>query len=320
MAFDSEFHKAIVDNLFDGVYYVDLHRRITYWNRGAERIAGYSAEEVVGHSCFDGILAHVDEAGNNLCQTACPMAKTLADGRRREVHIYLHRKDGARIPVAVKTAPIREASGRIVGAVEIFDDDTEAVQARERIEDLQRLALVDPGTGVGNRRFLETTLRSKIDDFDRYGWPVGILFADLDQFKHVNDTYGHDVGDAVLVAIARTLQAATRGTDSVGRWGGDEFVAICPTADATALRDIADRMRVLLRAATIAADGDQVAATVSIGGAMARPGDDAVTLFARADEALYRSKLAGRDRVTVIDGADGETRLGDAAGISSTAG
>ena len=320
MAFDSEFHKAIVDNLHDGVYYVDLHRRITYWNRGAERIAGYTADDVVGHSCFDGILAHIDDQGNSLCQTACPLAKTLADGRHREVHVYLRHKGGARIPVAVKTAPIREASGRIVGAVEIFDDDTEAVRAKERIDDLQRLALADPGTGVGNRRFLEMTLRSRLDDLDRYGWPVGILFVDLDDFKQVNDAHGHDAGDAVLLAVARTLQAATRGTDSVGRWGGDEFVAICPTADVPALREIAGRMQALLRATSITADGAQVAATVSIGGAMAQAGDDTVTLLARADEALYRSKLAGRDRVTVDDAADGLMPAIGAAGISSDAG
>jgi diguanylate cyclase (GGDEF)-like protein/PAS domain S-box-containing protein len=320
MAFDSEFHKAIVDNLHDGVYYVDLHRRITYWNRGAERIAGYASDEVVGRSCFDEILAHVDEQGNSLCQTACPLARTLADGRHREVHVFLHHRDGSRIPVSVRTAPIREAGGQIVGAVEIFDDDTEAVQAQERIEDLQRLALADPATGVGNRRFLEMTLRSKIDDFERYGWSVGVLFVDLDDFKSVNDTYGHEAGDAVLVAVARTLPAATRGTDSVGRWGGDEFVVICPTADAPALREIGERILALLRSASIAVAGDRVEARVSIGGAMARLGDDGATLSARADDAMYQSKVAGGDRVTVVD-EDGEpVPPAGAAAIRSTAG
>jgi diguanylate cyclase (GGDEF)-like protein/PAS domain S-box-containing protein len=319
MAFDSEFHKAIVDNLDDGIYYVDLHRRITYWNRGAERITGFPAKDVVGHSCFDGILAHVDEEGNSLCHTACPLVKTMADGRHREVHVYLHHKGGARLPVDVKTAPIRDGGGRIVGAVEIFDDDTEAVQARERIEDLQRLALVDPGTGVGNRRFLETTLRSKIDDLERYAWPVGILFVDLDDFKRVNDTFGHEVGDTVLRAVARTLRAATRGTDSVGRWGGDEFVVICPAADVPALREIGRRMMALLHSASIDVGDVRVEARVSIGGAMAQAGDDPASLFARADEALYRSKLAGRDRTTVLEAGDERRFPGRAAGISSTA-
>ena len=321
MPFDSEFHKAIVDNLHDGVYYVDLHRRITYWNSGAQRISGYAADQVIGSSCFDAILDHVDESGNSLCHTACPLAKTMADGRYREVHVFLRHRDGARVPVAVRTAPIREAGGRIVGAVEIFDDDTEAVQAQERIEDLQRLALVDPLTGVGNRRFLEVTLRSKIEEFERYGWTVGVLFADLDDFKSVNDTYGHDVGDAVLVAVARTLRAATRGTDSVGRWGGDEFVAICPTADAAALRAIAGRAQALLRSATIKADSAIVEARVSVGGAMARPGDDAGTLLARADDALYRSKLAGRDMLTMDDDiAVGPAQAGDGAAVSPAEG
>lgn len=320
MTFDSEFHKAIVDNLHDGVYYVDLHRRITYWNRGAERISGFSAEQVVGRSCFDGILGHVDENGVSLCHTACPLAKTLVDGRHREAHVYLHHREGARVPVAVKTAPIQDAGGRIVGAVEIFDDDTETVQARERIADLQRLALVDPGTGVGNRRFLEMTLRAKLDEFEQYGWAVGVLFVDLDEFKRVNDMHGHEVGDAVLAAVARTLCAATRGTDSIGRWGGDEFVAICPTADAAALLAIGERTRALLRTTSIAADGVLVEARVSVGGAMARAGDDAGTLLSRADDALYRSKLAGRDRVTVGDDPAEREPAGDAAEVSSAGG
>jgi diguanylate cyclase (GGDEF)-like protein/PAS domain S-box-containing protein len=316
MHFDGEFHKSIVDNLHDGVYYVDLHRRITYWNSGAERISGFEAGEVIGRRCADDVLNHTDDSGNVLCLTACPISKTLADGRHREVHVFLKHKHGERVPVAVRTAPIRDGSGRIVGAVEIFDDDREHVQTQQRIDELQRLALLDSVTGVGNRRFAEMTLRAKLEDLDRYGWPFGVLFVDLDDFKRVNDRYGHAAGDEALRAVARTLTAAIRGTDSVGRWGGDEFVAICPTADVEALRASGERVRGLLSSVTIATELGPIVPYVSVGGAVARVGEDPGALVSRADDAMYRSKQAGRDRVTVddrddLDDLDGDDREDD---------
>jgi diguanylate cyclase (GGDEF)-like protein/PAS domain S-box-containing protein len=298
-AFDNEFHKAIVDNLHDGVYYVDRQRRITYWNHGAERISGYQAAEVVGRGCRDQILNHTDDAGRVLCKAGCPVAKTLADGRRREAHVFLHHRDGARIPVAVRVAPIRDGSGAIIGAVEIFGDDRERQATQERIDDLRRVAVLDPVTEVGNRRWVEMTVRARLDDLERYGHPFGLLFVDVDRFKDVNDRHGHETGDAILRAVATTMGSAVRGTDSIGRWGGDEFVAICPAADADGLRRAGERVRSLVAAAGVPGDGATIVPTVSVGGAVALRGDDVGTLLARADDAMYRSKQDGRDRVTI---------------------
>jgi diguanylate cyclase (GGDEF)-like protein/PAS domain S-box-containing protein len=309
--FDGEFHKAIVDNLHDGVYYVDLHRRITYWNSGAHRISGYAASEVLGRRCSDNVLDHTDDAGNVLCQTACPLAKTLADGRHREAHVFLRHKEGQRVPIAIRVAPIRDGSGRVVGAVEIFDDDRERVQSQQRLDELQQLALIDPLTGVGNRRYAEMTLRARLEDLERYGWGLGLLFVDLDEFKLINDRHGHLVGDDALRAAARTLAGAVRGTDSVARWGGDEFVAICPTADRAALRAAGERVRALVSSASITAEHGRVALRVSVGGAVAQAGDDPGTLVARADDAMYRAKQAGGDHVTIERDGDRDGEVDD---------
>ena len=91
---EADLHKTIVENLSDGIYMVDRERQITYWNRGAERISGYSSAEVVGRHCFDNILGHVDAAGNSLCHSACPLAQTMSDGDAREVSIWLKHADG----------------------------------------------------------------------------------------------------------------------------------------------------------------------------------------------------------------------------------
>ena len=94
--------RVIVDNLEDGVYFVDPERRITYWNRGAENITGYSADRVVDHRCYDNLLNHVDSSGRVLCFSACPLAQTIRDGQPRESLVWLKHRDGHRKPVRLR--------------------------------------------------------------------------------------------------------------------------------------------------------------------------------------------------------------------------
>jgi len=102
---DKKFYQDLLDQISDGVYFVTLDRRITYWNGGAERITGYGAHEVLGHRCSEGILRHVDDTGQQLCLHGCPLAAVMKDGRPREAHLYLHHKDGHRVPVTVRPRP-----------------------------------------------------------------------------------------------------------------------------------------------------------------------------------------------------------------------
>ena len=115
---DDNFYKEILNSLQDGIYYLDRDRVITYWNRGAEKITGYPAEHVVGKSCRDNLLNHVNEQGQVLCNTHCPMAATMQDGKPREAYVYFHHAEGHRVPVLMRAVPIRDESGTIVGAVE----------------------------------------------------------------------------------------------------------------------------------------------------------------------------------------------------------
>ena len=110
------FYERLLDSLHDGVYFVNTERTIQYWNKGAELLTGYLASEVVGRSCYDNILAHVNEQGCGLCMNRCPLAATIADGVRRESEIYLRHKLGHRVPISVRVAPISNEEGRVVGA------------------------------------------------------------------------------------------------------------------------------------------------------------------------------------------------------------
>ena len=293
-----EFFRTLLDNFHDGVYFVDAERRITYWNRGAERISGYATDEVVGSFCFNEILMHVDCAGTRLCHNGCPLAATLADGGPREADVFLHHKDGHRVPVRVRVAPVRDGTGRVTGAVETFSDNTAGIAALQRIEELQAVAYIDALTGVANRAFTEITLRAKLEEMERYGWPFGVVFIDIDRFKTVNDRHGHEVGDRVLTAVARTLAGNARSFDLVGRWGGEEFLVVAANVDEPKLHALTERFRRLVAGAAVPTAAGSVAVTISAGAALARPGDDGAAVIRRADAAMYESKRSGRNRVT----------------------
>ncbi len=294
-----EFFRALLDNLHDGVYFVDPERRITYWNGAAERISGYSADEVVGSFCFNEILMHVDCAGTRLCQHGCPLAATLADGEPRASDVFLHHKDGHRVPVQVRVTPVRDGNGRITGAVEVFNDNTARITALQRIEELKAAAFVDVMTGVANRAFTEITLGAKLEELERYGWPFGVLFIDIDDFKTVNDSHGHDAGDLVLATVARTLAGNARSFDLVGRWGGEEFLVVVANIDGPKLVALAERFRLLVARSAARTASGSVSVTISVGAAVARSGEDAGAVVKRADAAMYESKRLGCNRTTL---------------------
>ena len=295
---ETTLHADILDQMYDGVYLVDADRAIRLWNKGAERISGYGAEEVLGTRCSDNLLMHVNDGGDLLCLTGCPLAATIADGDPREVEVYLHHKSGHRVPVHVRTAPLRDSKGRVIGAIEVFSDNSARSAMREEFERVKKLALFDPLTDIGNRRFVEMALTARHDEQERYGWPFGVLLVDIDHFKSFNDRFGHDIGDRVLRMVAQSLAANVRSFDVVGRWGGEEFVVVLEKVDLEELDRRADVLRHLVGTSSLIVDDEPLSVTVSIGGAIARTGEDPSETLKRADGFLYQSKEAGRDRVT----------------------
>ncbi|RYD04991.1 hypothetical protein N752_11545 [Desulforamulus aquiferis] len=187
MDFENSFYKDLLDNLYDGVYFVDRDRRITYWNQGAERLTGYSSEEVLGKVCSDNILMHLNNECVLMCLDLCPVAETMIDGQKREAELYLHHKEGYRVPVLVRVAPIMK-EGQIVGAVEVFSDNSSKVSALERIDALKRAIYSDPLTGLANRTFIEISLTTNLQELQKYDYTFGLMFLDVDKFKTVNDS------------------------------------------------------------------------------------------------------------------------------------
>ncbi len=296
--FPSSIYEQILDTMHDGVYFVDRERKITYWNAGAERLSGFSANQAVGKRCTNNFLGHVDDSGNPLCTTGCPLTKVLSDGLTRETEIYLRHSNGYRVPINVRVQPLRNPDGEIVGAVEVFSDSTEKKQTEQRVGELEKLAFRDPLTNLQNRRYLELKVAQALQEHHEFSREYGLLLLDLDHFKQVNDMHGHDSGDALLGVVAETLLRSLRAVDLVGRWGGEEFLVLMPDANATVLGDLAERCRVLIAHSSVKRGASQVSVTASIGVTRLNHEDSAATAIRRADDLMYESKRSGGDRTT----------------------
>ena len=290
--------EEIFAHLQDGVYALDRQRRIIYWNPSAERITGFTAEEMRGSRCADNLLMHMNSAGCAMCTRDCPVQHTLDDGVRHEDKVSLHHKNGHRVPVSVQVFPLKNGAGEIIGAVEMFRDESAAAQARQDILRLEQMAYLDPLTGLANRRYLEVQIETRLSELRRYGWPFGLIFMDIDHFKRMNDRFGHAHGDAVLQTVAKTLLLNSRLSDLVGRWGGEEFLALITNVGERELYAIADKLRILVERSSASPRERRLHVTLSMGATLARPDDPPSGLVERADRLMYQSKLNGRNLVS----------------------
>jgi diguanylate cyclase (GGDEF)-like protein/PAS domain S-box-containing protein len=300
MPHEKDFYKDIIDNLYDGVYFVDRDRVITYWNKGAERITGYTATQTIGRRCRDNLLNHVTANGVALCLNHCPLAAVMEDGQPREAEVYLHHAEGHRMPVLVRASAMRDENGDIVGAVETFSSNASVINARRRIREMDQIARTDPLTRLGNRQHIEGRIRAVIAEFDEDRNMAGLLFMDIDHFKRINDTFGHDAGDLALCMVANTIRHSLRATDTIGRWGGEEFVAILyDVYDENTLHTAAEKIRTLIQTSRLDIGNHNLTVTASIGATRLYSNDTPESLIRRADGLMYQSKQAGGNRVTI---------------------
>jgi len=286
----------LVELLPEAVYTVSKDRTVTAWNEEAERLTGYSRNEVVGRKCGDGILEHIDEAGRLMCGEQCPLLMAARFGAECKSDLYMRHKDGHRVPVRVKARPIRDRAGELAGMAEVFSDNRATLELIERAGRLERLALLDDLTQAGNRRFSEQAIRQSLDNLHRSGTPFALILLDIDHFKQVNDEYGHQAGDDGLRMVAGTLSANLRSFDFIGRWGGEEFVIVVHNAAIGVAQRVAARLLLLAARSNLDMAGVRLAVTLSAGVTQARPGDTQNSLYQRADQLLYEAKAAGRNR------------------------
>lgn len=299
--------EQLANQLADGLYVVDKDRRILFWNQAAELITGFSAQEVVGRYCHENILQHTDQKDRAVCINGCPLLAVIERGKKHRCRLFLRHKNGRKVAVEVRTAPLTDRDGEIIGATEIFSDISRQLNNETRLKKLADQALLDELTSLPNRRHLLRELSLRCAEMHRHKVNFGLLFIDIDHFKNINDKYGHDAGDLVLKQLSDCLSQALRNGDMLGRWGGEEFVAVMPRVSPQELKIIAQRLSDITRGTLISIGSHHsekpssgnldIICTLSIGATISCPTDSPETIVRRADQLMYQAKLAGRDRV-----------------------
>jgi diguanylate cyclase (GGDEF)-like protein/PAS domain S-box-containing protein/putative nucleotidyltransferase with HDIG domain len=287
--------KSILEAAGEGIYSVYGEGILTFVNPTASRILGYAAEELVGRGAH-AIFHHSHPDGIPYPADDCPLVHSvLRTGLPLRCEDWYWRKDGSGFPVQVSATPIKE-SGNVVGAVVTFSDITEQKRAEEALRDQARR---DPLTDLWNHKSILAILAMEVARASRTHTPVAIAMIDVDRFKTINDTYGHPAGDAVLQEASHRLRATMRTYDSLGRYGGDEFMAVFPGCDSATAAGFAESFRTRIDHQAIETPEGMIPMTLSVG--VAELGDlgevKSATLVRTADAALYRAKIAGRNRV-----------------------
>jgi diguanylate cyclase (GGDEF)-like protein/PAS domain S-box-containing protein len=302
----------VVENVFDGILTIDELGIIDSFNQAAERIFGYSREEVLGRSvnllippphgaAHDGYIRRYLETGEK---------KIIGIGRT----VNGVRKDGSLFPMDLAVTEIR--LGQKIRFTGIVRDITERVKAEEEV---RRMAHHDTLTGLPNRLLLQDRLLRCLARSQREQTRLALLFLDLDRFKQINDSLGHDAGDELLKATTRRLLACVRESDTVARMGGDEFIIILP--DIGFIRDaesVAQKiLQVMDEPYTLA--GTPMTVSTSIGIAVYPDhGNSQAELFRSADMAMYQAKNAGRATYHVFSGAGPAWRYSAAPSLKKT--
>ena len=278
--------ESLVEHASDVIGVVDRRGIVRFVSPAVNTLLGYSPVELTGTPLADVIDEHDRERVLQLLDDLATQSRTLD---RRDVRLR-HRNGGEKL--VVMTFTTRDDSGSDTVLINLHDVTVErALEERLRFD-----AMHDPLTGTWNRAAFAEGVEKACSASARDGRTIALLFVDIDHFKFVNDTHGHDRGDELLIHVARSIEACLRGSDILGRWGGDEFVVLLnPVHDPDEATVVADRILYEL-----ARDGTNTSAgptTVSIGIATGTNGTHSASVLARlADEAMYEAKRAGRAR------------------------
>jgi diguanylate cyclase (GGDEF)-like protein/PAS domain S-box-containing protein len=281
---------AVVESSTDAILGEDLEGRVVLWNRGAERLYGYTEAEMQGGSISVLVPPGHDDEVPELLRRA-------RAGERVEHHETVRvRKDGTQVDVSLTVSAIRDQDGNVAGVTTIARD----ISARLRYqEQLQFFAEHDALTGTHNRRLLEREVSDQVGRARRYGEQAALLFIDVDGLKQINDAHGHQAGDRALKEIAGVVRPRLRGTDVIARIGGDEFAVLLPHADAEQADAVTKDLRRVIRESDIDLDdGTTLPLSASVGVALITPDTDSDEVLAEADKAMYKDKTrnpASRD-------------------------
>lgn len=297
------FLNTIFNSIRDPFCIFDSDFRIIRVNEAYAQMKNRPAEELIGMKCYE-VLAERD----SMCE-GCVVGKTLDSADPCAKDKLVTRQDGTEIWMEIYTYPILDEDDKVSHVIEYTRDITERRKTedekRRLIDKLDHLSKTDGLTGMINRRALTDCLAYEIDRAERYHSELALILCDVDNFKEINDTYGHDAGDRALQTLSATLKTILRKIDIAGRYGGDEFMLILPETTVRGAESLAEKLLSAVRDTELRlADGKHIRLSMSIGIAGLEAdsdGENIDSFVKRADDAMYASKQGGKDRVSVVN-------------------
>ena len=288
-----ERYRELVDNARSVILRVTPGGVVTFFNEYAQEFFGFSESEVLGRHLLQTIVPPKDSRG---LDQETGILEAMANP---EEHVFRENenvtRDGRRVWMSWANRPLTSLAGDLE---EVLCVGTDITARREMEARLREMAVTDSLTGVANRRHFFGKAESELQRSRRYGRPLSALMLDLDHFKSVNDTYGHDAGDKVLMAVSDMVAGRLRDVDLLGRLGGEEFAVLFPETGQDQATQVAERIREAVEAARVDVGGKDIGVTVSIGVVTLAEEDSGVdALMRRADKAMYTAKETGRNRV-----------------------
>jgi diguanylate cyclase (GGDEF)-like protein len=290
---------SVLNQVQDAVVWLNKDRKVVYWNRSTEQLTGKEGASVLGKACFEDPALFVDFGGVNVCRDKCPVAMTLKDGAPRTLDVYLQHKEGFRTPASLRIIPVFKEDGDIIGAVETFTSTAPKVTLPLSISELEKMGLVETETGIPSKQYLDMTLNTRLEEFQKYGLSFGLVYVDIDNYGKILEKHGRFNSSKIVRTVARTLHKNIRFFDIVGRWGTEEFLIVLLNIDEGRLDIVANKLRLLVAESYITTETGMLNATVSMGASLVLRYDTVESLVKRGEQLMMHSKWLGKNRVSM---------------------
>lgn len=293
------FQQRLLDNMNDAVVFVDTNFQIAYWSRGAERLTGIESSSIHQRPWSPSVLEMTAADGACLPAGECPVAFAIHTGEQFNRRLRVRGRGGRAIPVQVQGMPVIDDHGTTHGATLLLHDVSPQTSLEARCQSLHEMATKDPLTQVANRAEFDRVHEMFVVVHLEQGLPCSLIICDIDNFKQINDTYGHPAGDEVIKRMAKLLKRSCRPGDLVARYGGEEFVLLCAGCDNASAAGRAEELRASFGEMEHEVLGGK-RVTASFGVTEIQPGDTPDTMLRRADRALLNAKSRGRNMVVQL--------------------
>ncbi len=285
--------------MHDGVVFVDSQSTILLWNTGVERLTGVSSAAACGRTLLPNLMDMCNGREQRIPNEDCPIAHAIATGVQWLGRVSVMGRQGRHVAVDLHAIPVRANDGAVHGATVLLHDVSSETSLEEKCQALHAQVAKDPMTQVANRAEFDRMLNNFVAAHQESNLPCSLIMSDLDHFKAINDTHGHQAGDMAIITFASLLKSMCRSGDLVARYGGEEFAILCADCTNASAARKAEGIRQSLSAVKHACLGNE-SFTASFGVTELQTGDTPETMLRRADRALLQAKDQGRNQVVQL--------------------